>query len=368
MNIDSSNQKIDVDIYFDLPYCLYLKDGTYTVIVDDIKADVTLQKKYQQSVDARLEINFWMKDQIDDHSFYSVKNIDTNEETIVEGSELKKDKAAYQILEVDNRKDPPLMLFAAPTYYNCELKGDKRGFVRYTCVNMTLKQVKRLEENMDYVWDALKVINRLIEVYRYVAKEPHIEKITINDLYSISISTTFAFPPQWKVVPLLDDLSEDQHLEIYKMSKNNEAAPLDSLLLLDAKIFLEKGDYRRVIVECVIAVEPLIEGFLDAKLKEAGISSDYRDDFFKAVTLSPQVKGLLKLFIQKEELDHQLINDLAKTIKLRNDIVHESFKLKDGITQKLIDVSMEDGEKAINCTEKIVSFIRNKFEERSKIS
>jgi hypothetical protein len=353
-NVASNNQKIDVSVSFYLPYCLYLEDGIYSVKVNGINADVTLRKEHQKATDTKLEINFLIANEIEDNSLYTIENMVTNERKTVKGSELKKEDLSYQILEINNNSSPPLWLIATPTYYNCELKEDKRGIIRYTWVEMILRSIKKQEDYMDY---ALKVINRFIEIYRYVIKAHYMEKITLNDLYSFSYSEkgtgsfSFAYPPQSRVVPLIKDLSKSEHIEIREMLEDDKTPPFDSILLLDAKYFLEKEDYRRAVVECILAIEPWIEKFISSKLKEGEIPNKHRKDFFEKVTFSPQIKGLLKLFIKKQELNHQLIDDLIKTNTLRNKIIHEGF----------LDISRADAERAINCTEGIICFIKNKI-------
>lgn len=354
----SRSQKIDISIDFDLPYCLYLEDGTYSIVVNDIEADISLRKDNCQSTDARLEICFLTKDKIEDDCLYFAENILAKEKIVLKGSDLKEEKGPFKILEMNNKKDPPQLLIMSPTYYNCELMEDPMGVVRHSCVEIVIKQTKKRE---DYMELALKITNRLIDVYRYVAKAPYVQRITLNDIYSFAyneigaLSFTYASPLEWKVVPLVNDLSKNEHSEIRRMLENNESTPFEDMLLLDAKMFIKKGDYKRALVECVVAVEPLIEKFVGSKLKEAGVSDKYRDDFFKNVTLAPQIKGLLKLFIQENELDYQVIEDLIKTNKLRNNIIHEQ--------DRYINISKEDAEKAINCTEVIIFFIKSKLKK-----
>ncbi|MGB2841531.1 MAG: hypothetical protein WBC40_03495 [Halobacteriota archaeon] len=356
-----TNNKVDVEVLFYLPFCLYLNDGTYSLTLNkDIEADVSLKKVRQKPCDMRLEINILSKGEIDGDAYYEVTSMIDGESYSIKGSNLKKEETGYEI-HVIRYKNGRARLCLLPFYYNCELDKDERGFFRLTQVTITIRQIERYEfdEEIKYFDTALKIINRLIDVYRYVTKEYHIKKITEEDVmaYSINIIGPIDITGprslgyfQNGVIPLREDISPKEHLEIKRLLKDNEQIPISDLLLLDAKNFIRLGDYRRTIIESIIAIEPCIEKFVGQKLAERGVSKKHREDFFNNVTLSSQIKGLLKLLVKPEELDYQLIEDLATTNKLRNKIVHENVNV--------VNVSKLNAEKAINCTERIISFIR----------
>jgi len=348
------NNKVDVTVSFSLPFCLYLNDGAYFLSLDrNIKAEILLKKVRQEPWDKRLEFHIVNKDNIDDDAYYHVIRIIDGERDCIKGSKLKGDDTGYEIHEIEGGKGTMPALYIPPVYYNCELAKDERGLFRFTEVHIFIKQIERYNENIEYFYTALKIINRLSDVYRYVTKEYHIKRITEKDVmgYTSSISGSSGFHYCYStsgIIPTREDISQDKHREIKRLLKDNEQIPISDLLLLDALYFMELGDYRRTIIESMIAIEPWIEKFVGKKLAEREVSNNHREDFFHVVTLAPQIKGLLKLLVKPEEIDYQLIDNLASTNSLRNKIIHEGF----------VNASRSDAEKAIDCTEKIISFIR----------
>jgi hypothetical protein len=336
-----------------------LNDGTYSLTLNkDIKADISLKKVRRDPGDMRLEFNILNKYEIDDDACYEVTSMIDGKSYSIKGSNLKKEETGYEIHVIRYKKGRP-RLCLLPFYYNCELDKDERGLFRRTQVTIIIKQIERYEfvEERKYFDIALKIINRLIDAYRYVTKEYYIKEIAKEDVISFSINIIGAIDItgpkslgyfQNSVIPLREDISLENHLEIERLLKDNEPIPISDLLLLDAKNFMRLGDYRKTVIESIIAIEPEIEKLVNHKLVERGVSKNHRKDFFRTVTLSPQIKGLLKLIVKPEELDYQLIDDLASTNALRNKIVHDGF----------VDVLESDAEKAIKCAEGIISFIR----------
>jgi hypothetical protein len=354
-----TNNKVDVEVFFYLPFCLYLNDGTYPLILNkDIKADVSLKKLRQKPGDLRLEINILSEHEIDDDACYEVTSMFDGKSYSIKGSNLKKEERGYEIHVIRYKKGRARLCLPS-YYYNCELDKDERGLFRFTQVTITIEQIERhvFDEEIKQFEIALKIINRLIEVYRYVTKEYHIKGITTEDVMAFSISIigqiditgpiSLGYYPN-RVVPLREDISPEKHIEIKKLLKDNEPIPISDLLLLDAKHFMKIGDYRRTVIGVIVAIEPCIKTFSNQKLAKIKVSKKHRKDFFHTVTLSPQIKGLLKLLIKPEDFDHLIINDLAEINNLRNKIIHEGF----------VDVSVSDADKAIKSAEKIISYIR----------
>jgi hypothetical protein len=352
-----ANNKVGVTVFFRLPFCLYLNDGSYSVSLNsDVKAEILLKKVRQEPLDMRLEIQMLNKYHIEDDAYYRVKRIADGKRDVIKGLELKDVEAAYEIHAIEGGKHTRPELWIPPYYYNCELERDERGTFRFTEVSILIKQIE-WHNSIEYLDIAIEIINRLIDVYRYVTKEYHVRRITAKDImaYSCSRSDKADFIYGYSasgIVPIREDFSETEHLEIKRLLKNNEQIPICDLMLLDAENFLELRDYRRTVIESIIAIEPWIEKFVEYKLAERRVSNIHIKDFLNVVTLAPQIKGLLKLLIEPEDLDYQLIDDLATINKIRNNIIHEGY----------INVSRSDAEKAINCTTKIISFIRENIQ------
>ena len=386
------NKGAKIKIIFPLPFCLYLKDGEYIINQNGEEIVLSLEKKNPETFDSRLGIELLKPDKIEDNKEYlavRVSNVveeskktytltrhdleklktkkdimyllDKKPEKLIKGSELKAIKEGYWIIgtvsEERNFVPPPCVL-----YMNCERRDDRRGFFRYTevAVLMAHERTNVMDSNFwgNIMDRSLNAINRLIEVYRYMTGDYYVERLTKEDInvvrkhgemeiYLNNEKITQPWEMYPKLVPFIEVKNGDVHRKLKEFLVKDIQIPIVDHLLLNAKDFLQKENYKMAIIESVTALEPTVEDFVKNKLSSMKISNNKIDGFMEKVTLSPRVGVMLKLFVDPNQFKHTIIDEISSTIKIRNKIVHE----------ERIRVDKGEAEKAVKNIENLINFL-----------
>ena len=195
------------------------------------------------------------------------------------------------------------------------------------------KSKKILEEVNDF---ALEIVNKLLDVYRFITKQEHIQRlgsIGINMVYFINheigfytLSSGFGI----ETAPL--NRSKKEINEIEKMLKLGEKPSLYNLLVLDAQSSFDNKSYALAVVQSFQALEIFIEDFLLKLLKNRSDTeqqiNDYLDKNWKTKTRLKEVLKELKnttLFESNQQLWNKWCNIYDNT---RNEIIHQGKEAK----------------------------------------
>ena len=386
------NNEAKIKIAFPLPFCLYLKDGEYSINQNGEEIILSLEKKIPETFDSRLGIELLKPGKIEDDKEYLTVGVSKFEESPktytfpkpeleklktrkgktyliekpelikrIKGSELKDIKEGYLIIGIMSEEGdlrPPQCVL----YMNCERKNDKKGFFRYTEVTV-LMAYERTNVMDSKFWSeimdkSLNAINRLIEVYRYITGDYYAERLT-NEYSEVvrkhGEMEILKFELHPKLIPFIGDKKEGVHRRLKDFLAEDKPVPIFENILLNAEDLLLKEDYRLAVLEAVIALEVYLHDFLENKFKN---NKKYDEPLINHLLKRPDInlrlKELLELATGKKlhEWNKSLWDewDSGKdgVKKLRNDITH----------RKKITVTPEEAKNAINTIEEIIRCIK----------
>ena len=331
------DEEVKIKPVFYLPFCLYLKDGDYLINQNSEEIILFLKKESPDVFDTRVGFKPIIPSEIpDDETKYSGRDENGKGFREITARELRNEEGAYCI-------ENPLLC------RGYELKNDKKGYFRFTKATVTLSLPKEERMNFPYIKKkALEVINRLIEVYRFITGDYYIERLTDSDIIYMYGNIGEMGENFWvhkNLIPFQPEKRLEEHEKIKKYLINNEQIPVEEELLLNAKDFLLKENYRMTIIESVTALEPTVEDFVKNKLSSMKINKI--GNFMNKVTLFPRVGVMLKLFIDPNQFKHTIIDEICSTINIRNKIVHK----------KKIRVEKGEAEKAVKNIENLINFL-----------
>lgn len=306
----------------ELPFCLYMDDGLYQLISDKEPGAIQIWRKPRYLTVEELPFN----------KMGVIANID------------------------------PL---------NCEMKGDRFGHVAYSELVVYMPSRESTVQSQSMFGQAVKYVNRLIEVYRTVTGEFWIQPISTADLvvtqcrhcdeYGKQVpGLVYGAPlrvPGLSIggpVPVIASgaaaikRSPEIHLRIRQMMEQDIRIPTYTSLMLNALSSIRFGRFPSAIVESQTAFENFFYTFTKYELlRKKCMTLTLQDELDKGLITRPIGKGVAgRKGMDKLAYFSQLVttpsrsfangvtehdNWFSQTYEMRNKIIHRG---KDDVTQK----------------------------------
>lgn len=311
-------------VIFELPFCLYIDDGLYELIIDGNPSAIQIFRKSRYS---------------------KVQDLPFNKGGL--------------ILNID-----PM---------NCEIKGDRFGRVAYSIVVVSIPSGDlELTDTDSLIGRAVKCVNRLIDVYKTVTEEFWIPTISSADLIGVQYrhcdengqekpGLVYGGPmqvPGLNVGGPLQIISSgltsikrppEIHIRIRDMLTKGSTIPTYTSLMLDSQNSIRFGRFPLAVVEAQTAFESFFYAFVGHELLKKGLmTSTLQAELDRPSTLKQ--KGLKNSAsgkkLDKLELFSSLVttpprsfakgvtehdNWFNQTYELRNKVIHRG---KNDVTQK----------------------------------
>lgn len=251
-----------------------------------------------------------------------------------------------------------------------ELLWDKRGIYRHTRATIHLSPsswdlnkiqqwLSKVEEQNvipEIISQAITCVNQLVNVYRYVTKDHYLYSISDYDIGEFRIgyyldenketfmerTLTFTpyFPPWFSPIPIKDK-SKDIHNSLRKFLKSSEEIPFSEELLMNAKDWLERGNYRLAVMEAQTAFEVFVKEIVSLHYSNLSRSEQYINN----VVFDCGFKHLLKDHLSNITLFNEGVNEYENWFNdaylPRNKSIHQGYKLKEIEAHKAIKSIIE---------------------------
>jgi hypothetical protein len=236
---------------------------------------------------------------------------------------------------------------------NVEMWHDRLGRVAYSTISIEFP--KELDEK-NIPDTTLRIINRLIDVYRYTTGEYYLERIPQNELRRIDVITrlnngqvplvSMSNFGEGLIIACYSDIPQ----EAIDILQSGEEPPIYSMLLLNAKRELLFENYRLAIVEAETAFEVYVDTIITEYYRKKGLS----ETAIKS-KLGGGFKNLLTNHINKICLEEfvgckEHSNWESKAYLKRNAIVHDGAS-----------ANKQDTDEAIECVETAILWIQSRI-------
>lgn len=339
--IDAKGLKVKVS--FDLPFCLYIEDGSYEVEMSSYLAMVSTKREKQEHIDPRLGIEEATTElKHDRHGRLRY----TSAEIILAGQAVIERETKRRIRDGEMQAEGPTI----------------EVFLNTTELISEYSQAA-LEEGM-------AVANYFIAVYREVTRDFYIKTFSKNEIYRATINwfdgseflggaehMSFGKGMTLEPVGLLPETDQKfrQRLKVY--------GPLSlyAELAMNARDYLDLGNYRMAVIESRTCIEVIIDQFLEANFTERGVDVEevrkllkagkkgvrtIADVLEKAWINNKLTKGLKYILGKGLDEDIDLWQKWLETKKNREKAVH-----------KAVDVLKADATDATDTLSQIFDFI-----------
>ena len=239
---------------------------------------------------------------------------------------------------------------------NIEKIKEQNGVFRYsrlfiqfdTQIDLTKLDKEDLKETLKDVNDcALDIVNKLIDVYRFITKQEHIQRLGslgVNMIYFINQKVGFyTLSPGFGIETASLNRSKKEIEQIARMLELGEKPSLYNLLILDAQSSFDNKRYALAVVQSFQALEIFIEDYILKLLKQRGDTeqqcNDYLDKNWKTKDRLKEVLKDLKnttLF----EGDRQLWDKWCKIYNnTRNEIIHQGKEAREGEVKDVLETN-----------------------------
>lgn len=242
-------------VTFDLPFCLYLDDGIYAVAREGWHASVRITRVHQTHFDPRLG--------------FEQSN----------GTELVRDRHGRLRFSTVDIELPGRAIIEKETRRRVEAGelAAENGKIRVEFTDHDL--VNDFSEAAFH--EGVAVINRLIEVYRHVADEFQVRRVTLADLFKAHVAWFqeneplggthhIGFGQGMTVEPESFDAQTIGTLRAWLCSTRPVLTTF--MLFSDAKDRLDREEYRLAVIDARTALEVLIDELLLAFFALSGTS------------------------------------------------------------------------------------------------
>lgn len=333
----------DTVIQTTLPYCLHLPDGSdFEIHVPDqgFTALVTLRKIWTKKAGDSAQADF----------------IHETRPTFFTNSVMQPPQFPI---------DPALGWELDYTGKNVEKVKDSNGVFRYTDVLIELKAgitATQLEEDGaakdvllgELTTKAIEVINRLLDTYRYVSREGHVERVgslNVHNIYFTKENVGFYVMSMLGtgIGTAMMNLPRVTGDEIHRMLEANERPPLADLLQLDAESTLERRAYTLAVVKSFQALEIYLESYILERYQAEGLSES---DASRVLDVRWRTPDRLK----------HLLKDVSGQAASQNAWWHEWITLYDTVRNEVLhhakDPSQAEAERVVELNRELMAWIK----------
>lgn len=250
--MDAKDLKVKVS--FGLPFCLYIEDGSYKVQMPSYVARVSTKRKKQKHIDPRLGVEEATTElKHDRHGRLRYTGV----EIIFAGQAIIEQETKRRVREGEKQAEGPIV----------EISLDANELIS--------------EYSKAALEEAMVVARYFITVYREVTHSFYIKPFSRDDIFRATINwfheseflggtehAQFGKGMTLEPVGLLPatDLQFRQRLKVYSPPS------LYAELAMNARDYLDLGDYRMAIIESRTCVEVVIDQLLWANFTKQGTS------------------------------------------------------------------------------------------------
>lgn len=341
-------------IQYDLPYYLYLiPDGSYRVRLKNKEADIIVRKGSKSPEEVKRT------------TLSAATFVSSDQELPPEEIEKLADK------QIHGR------------YSHSMINKDRRGFMHYSTIRVVFEfdkdEESTLDESLQIKEESLKFLNRLIEIYRVATDEEWVEPIISSDIIKMeierivgregeklicqrTIAAKFPYGSQVGGIPYLTASKLDAFM---RRLLADEEIPIHQLLILDARNYLNKFNYRMSMLNACLAFETFLNEIIESNkcvLAEAGIT----DTQINKASLSKKATEYIK-YICGESFENAAFwgSDIVFKYKRirdsRNAVAHEG-KVQYRTDSILYNVeSVDEGKNHIAMVADLISKISEKL-------
>lgn len=297
---------------FDLPFCIYLPDLTYDVLMGTGIVQVHLEKRWREGF--------------------------TGAPDAEPGDTVQYAEEGAMMSEDIGGSFPP-----AEGGKDVEFDEDPTGRVRYTQCTVAVSVPSGSSTDVSDVLEeyALPVVNRIVEVYRDVAGRDYLPAVHLHDIDFVAmlhpITGEQEFSRLFERRPLrLAIVSEpsDVIARVSDLLKSGEPIPMHRTLLADVRRDFEDGRHRQAVVGVVTALEALVSNVLRANLD---VPSEEIDDLIDRTRIGDLMKKPMEDGIAwRPSSDAQLWQDWLGANETRRGVVHRGEQISGDQAQKAI--------------------------------
>jgi len=196
----------------------------------------------------------------------------------------------------------------------------------------------------------LDVVNRILDVYRFITKETHIERISrlsinIRDIYFVQHNIGFmGIMMGGGIESAIMNRSKNETDQISAMLKEGTACPLFELLFLSAEASYNKRMFTLALVEAFQALEIFLENFLTSKYSASSLSKrEIEKKLDGKWRTKERLKELLpEVGVPSPSSDLTFWNRWCTMYdKDRNNVIHKGKEINEGKTRQAIDLNKE---------------------------
>jgi len=325
---------LKVQVSFDLPFCLYVKDDSYEVQMYSYIATVSTKRKKQEHIDPRLGIEEATTElKHDRHGRLRYTGV----EVMLPGQAVIERETRRRIKEGEREAEGPTVEIFLTTN---ELISEYAQAV--------------LEEGM-------AIANYFIAVYREVTRDFYIKTFSKDEIYRATINWfdgseflggvehgSFGKGMTLEPVGLLPETDQKfrQRLKVY--------GPLSlyAELAMNARDYLDLGNYRMAVIESRTCIEVIIDQLLEANFTERGVNVE---EARKLLNVSKKGVQTIADVLEKAWINNRLTKGLKyvfgkglaedialweKWLKAKNDrerAVHEGADISEANAKEVID-------------------------------
>jgi len=314
---------IPIAVRLELPYCLYLQDGTYIVQVDGTPIQIETQKMWRNSEDSS------DGDTVANQTRYF-------KEAHLIGAPIGGDEATGLVGR------------------NMEFAGDRIGYFRYTrlVIGLTYQADTPAQEKSSRIaQQAVAAANALVDSYRYISGRAYLPRLRIADLRFMEIQ----YPMTGEIeyvglfsrglrIAVVND-GQAVHDEVRRMAEAGESVPIHADLLLAAIRAVWETDYRLAVIEAVAALEVYVDKQLYSSLVDSGETTEDEFDNFKSEdgrVLSDRMKTpIRRIGLTSPADDQALWQRWLAANGLRRNVVHAGYQTGEEEAKTVLRVVQE---------------------------
>lgn len=341
------NEKMDakslmVKVSFSLPFCLYIEDDNYDVQMPSYMATVSTKRKKQEHIDPRLGIEEAPTEL--KHDRYGRLRY-TSVETTLPGQAVIERETKRRIREGEMQAEGPTI----------KVSVDNTNLIsQYSHA--------ALEEG-------IAVANYFITVYREVTRAFYIKSFPRDEIYRATINwfdgseslggaEHMGFGKGMTLEPVsATDQRFKQRLKVYS------PLSLYAELAMNARDYLDLGNYRMAVIESRTCVEVIIDQLLKAHFTEQGTDVET----VRKLLGVWQKKGIKAIedVLEKAGINNKLTKGLKHVLgkSLDEDVDlwgkwEKAKRNREGAVHKAVDISEVEAKEAVETLYQIFDFIR----------
>ena len=233
------------------------------------------------------------------------------------------------------------------------------AMLQYSFVTMQFwKRVSSLSNNEEKIIQnsitrCHKYLNRFIDIYRFLTLDTEVHPLTIAEFHATRTGQSLHYwincneegklimgsafgEPGISTIP--KPFGAEIDTRIRDMFEAGAQPPIVELLILNAKSYLEKGEYRLAVIDLGTALDVNVEQVTIDLLKQRGELTDQKVKELERLTTKLTIENILKHVIEQDITKSKewiLVDNKFRT--LRNKVIHDAYEP----TQKEVIEAME---------------------------